>query len=126
MKSSDVIDIIVISLILFLPIGLDVFNLHMVKNEIRDDLQKRGATNIRVIYNWLGSGWSSKTFTATYTDAQGNRKSAQCELKGWGTFLFSKIIWQDAVILKPTNSMSKHSRPRSNEESEKNRSNRDS
>ncbi len=121
--NSNIIIFIVVLILLVLLLLLPVLNLSSVKNEIRDDLRKRGATNIHVLYNGLGSGWGSKTFDVAYTDTQGNRKAAQCELQSLGAFQYGEIIWHDALSVEPTQIVSKSSSPQSDERIEKTRAN---
>jgi hypothetical protein len=120
--NSNIIFIVVLSLSVLLLL-LPILNLNSVKNEIRDDLRKRGAIDIHVLYNGLGSSWGSKIFDVLYTDAQGSRKTAQCELKSLGTFQYGEIVWYEALSVEPDQIALKPSSPQSDEQTEKTRVN---
>ena len=123
MGSNDVVYPIVIILMVLLPIIISIVDSNGIKNEIRHDLLKQGATNIDILRDWVCSDWSKITFDVNYTDVQGIRQTARCQLKCLGGLTYGNIIWLEPRGLELTQIAAKQSCAQSDERNEEIRSN---
>src|SRR5512147_2699408 len=100
MESSNMIFIVLFVLVFLTAIVLYFINLNNAKSNIRNYLQKRGATNINVYQVWFDEDRDTMTFDVVYTGVKGNRKTTRCKLRHLWVAVDSEIFWSDPLSLE--------------------------
>jgi len=89
MSSSD--SILFTGIILLIGGAITALVIYSQKNDIREALKKKGASNIKITWWPFDFDESNHTYTVEFDDADGKHQSKNCKVHTWS----SAIFWED-------------------------------
>lgn len=91
MNSSDGIEFIIVIAIFLVSGGVTLLVVQGQKEQIREQLKKKGAKNIIVSWMPFDFDKSNNTYFVEYEDVSGGKHNTSCKIHYWG----SSIYWQE-------------------------------